>query len=44
VNDAMSLDTLGSRERELSEEEKLVQASVRRFVRERYLPRARELY
>jgi glutaryl-CoA dehydrogenase len=40
----MSLDTLGSRERELGEEEKLVQASVRRFVRERYLPRARELY
>ena len=40
----MSLDTLGARERELGEEEKLVQASVRRFVRERYLPRARELY
>ncbi|HEX6278250.1 MAG TPA: acyl-CoA dehydrogenase family protein [Polyangiaceae bacterium] len=44
MNDAMSLDTLGARERELGEEEKLVQASVRRFVRERYLPRARELY
>jgi glutaryl-CoA dehydrogenase len=40
----MNLETLGARERELSDEEKLVQASVRRFVRERYFPRARELY
>jgi glutaryl-CoA dehydrogenase len=42
--DAMGLGTLGARERELGEEERLVQAGVRRFVRERYLPRARELY
>jgi glutaryl-CoA dehydrogenase len=40
----MSLDTLGGRARELTEDERLVQASVRRFVRERYLPRARDLY
>jgi len=40
----MTLGTLGARDRELGEDEKLVQASVRRFVRERYLPRARELY
>ena len=42
--DAMTLGTLGARDRELGEDEKLVQASVRRFVRERYLPRAGELF
>jgi glutaryl-CoA dehydrogenase len=42
--DAMTLGTLGARDRELGEEERLVQANVRRFVHERYLPRARELY
>jgi glutaryl-CoA dehydrogenase len=42
--DAMSLAVLGARDRGLSEEEKLVQANVRRFVRERYLPRAHDLY
>jgi glutaryl-CoA dehydrogenase len=42
--DAMSLDALSARDRELDDDERLVQASVRRFVRERYLPRARELY
>ncbi len=40
----LSLDTLSARAAELSEEERLVQANVRRFVRERYLPRAAELY
>src|ERR1041384_6870903 len=40
----LSLDMLSARDNELSEEERLVQANVRRFVRERYLPRAAELY
>jgi glutaryl-CoA dehydrogenase len=40
----LTLGALGARDRGLGEDEKLVQASVRRFVRERYLPRARELY
>src|SRR5262245_45333177 len=39
-----SLESLSARNAELSEDEVLVQESVRRFVRERYLPRARELY
>jgi glutaryl-CoA dehydrogenase len=42
--DPMSLAALGARDRGLGDDEKLVQESVRRFVRERYLPRARELY
>ncbi|HWA72252.1 MAG TPA: acyl-CoA dehydrogenase family protein [Polyangiaceae bacterium] len=42
--DALSLDALSAREASLSEEERLVQENVRRFVRERYLPRAAELY
>jgi glutaryl-CoA dehydrogenase len=42
--DALSLDALSAIDASLSEEERLVQASVRRFVRERYLPRAAELY
>ncbi len=39
-----SLDTLMALEPELSDEERLVAENVRRFVRERYLPRAPELY
>jgi glutaryl-CoA dehydrogenase len=39
-----SLDDLSAIDAELDEEERLVRASVRRFVRERYLPRAAELY
>src|SRR5919109_4355675 len=42
--DAMSLETLAALEAELGEEERLIRANVRRFVRERYLPRAGELY
>src|SRR6188472_2910721 len=42
--DALSLDALSALDSSLSEEERLVQGSVRRFVRERYLPRAAELY
>ncbi|MGC4091266.1 MAG: acyl-CoA dehydrogenase family protein [Polyangiaceae bacterium] len=40
----LSLDALSAIDEELSEEERLVKESVRRFVRERYLPRAAELY
>ena len=40
----LSLDALSAIDEELSEEERLVKDSVRRFVRERYLPRAGELY
>jgi glutaryl-CoA dehydrogenase len=39
-----SLDTLMALDAELSDEERLVAENVRRFVRERYLPRAPELY
>jgi glutaryl-CoA dehydrogenase len=42
--DGSSLDDLSAIDAELDEEERLVRASVRRFVRERYLPRAAELY
>ncbi|MBK6516083.1 MAG: acyl-CoA dehydrogenase family protein [Polyangiaceae bacterium] len=42
--DPVSLDALISIDHLLSEEEKLVQATVRRFVKERYLPRAAELF
>jgi glutaryl-CoA dehydrogenase len=42
--DALSLDALSARNESLSDEERLIQASVRRFVHERYLPRAGELY
>jgi glutaryl-CoA dehydrogenase len=40
----LSLQALSGRDAELNEEERLIQDSVRRFVRERYLPRAGELY
>jgi len=39
-----SLEDLAAIEPELTDDERLVRASVRRFVRERYLPRAAELY
>ena len=39
-----TLDALTSLENLLTEEERLVQGTVRRFIRERYLPRAGELY
>jgi glutaryl-CoA dehydrogenase len=38
------LEDLAGIEAELAEDERLVRASMRRFVRERYLPRAAELY
>jgi glutaryl-CoA dehydrogenase len=40
----MSLDTLSALDAHLSEEEKMIRETVRRFVRERYLPRAAELF
>ncbi|MFZ5895641.1 MAG: acyl-CoA dehydrogenase family protein [Myxococcota bacterium] len=40
----LSLDALSAIDDELSDEERLVKESVRRFVRERYLPRAGALY
>lgn len=40
----LSLQALSGRDAELNEEERLIQESVRRFVRQRYLPRAAELY
>ncbi|HYO96979.1 MAG TPA: acyl-CoA dehydrogenase family protein [Polyangiaceae bacterium] len=40
----LALETLSALREELTEEERLVQSSVRRFVSERYLPRAGELY
>jgi glutaryl-CoA dehydrogenase len=42
--DAMSLESLSGLEAELGDEERLIRQNVRRFVRERYLPRAAELY
>jgi glutaryl-CoA dehydrogenase len=42
--DPLPLGALSARDAELSDEEKLVRDSVRRFVHERYLPRAGELY
>src|SRR5688500_8839358 len=42
--DTLTLETLGARDRLLSEDERLVRESVRRFVRERFLPRAKDLF
>jgi glutaryl-CoA dehydrogenase len=42
--DPLPLGAISARDAELSDEERLVRDSVRRFVRERYLPRAGELY
>lgn len=39
-----SLEALSGLESELGDDERLIRSSVRRFVRERYLPRAAELY
>jgi len=42
--DPLTLGAISARDAELSDEERLVRDSVRRFVRERYLPRAGDLY
>src|SRR3569832_2079337 len=42
--DPLSLDALMAIDPLLSDEERMIRDSVRRFVRERYLPRAAELF
>ncbi len=42
--DPMSLDALIAIEHLLTEEERMIRDSVRRFIKERYLPRAAKLY
>lgn len=44
IPEPLSLDALISLDTHLTEEERLIRDSVRRFVRERYLPRAAELF
>ena len=44
ASEPMTLDTLSALDAHLSEEERMIRDTVRRFVRERYLPRAGELY
>jgi glutaryl-CoA dehydrogenase len=44
ANDPVSLDTLMAIDPLLSDEERMIRDSVRRFVKERYLPRAAELF
>lgn len=44
TDEPMSLDALSAIEPLLSEEERMIRDSVRRFVREKYLPRAGKLY
>jgi glutaryl-CoA dehydrogenase len=44
ANDPLSLDQLMAIEPLLSEEERMIRDTVRRFVKERYLPRAAELF
>jgi glutaryl-CoA dehydrogenase len=42
--DALSLHSLSALDERLSEQERLIRDGVRRFVRDRYLPRAAELF
>lgn len=44
AHDPVSLDTLMAIDPLLSDEERMIRDSVRRFVKERYLPRAAELF
>lgn len=44
TDEPLSLDALSAIEPLLSEEERMIRDSVRRFVREKYLPRAGKLY
>jgi glutaryl-CoA dehydrogenase len=44
IPEPLSLDALISLDTHLTEEERLIRDSVRRFVRERYLPRAAQLF
>jgi glutaryl-CoA dehydrogenase len=44
MNDPLSLNALSALDAHLSEDERMVRDTVRRFIRERYLPKAGELY
>jgi glutaryl-CoA dehydrogenase len=44
MDEPMALETLAGVDALLSDDERLVQGAVRRFVREKYLPRAAELF
>jgi glutaryl-CoA dehydrogenase len=44
VNEPLSLDALIAIDSLLTDEERMIRDSVRRFVRERYLPRAADLF
>lgn len=44
MSEPLSLDTLSALDSHLTEDERLIRQSVRRLVRERYLPRAGELF
>ncbi len=44
MTDPMSLDTLSALDLHLTDEERMIRASVRRLVRERYLPQAATLF
>jgi glutaryl-CoA dehydrogenase len=44
MKEPMTLDSLAGADALLSEDERAVQSAVRRFVREKYLPRAAELF
>ncbi|MEZ4373613.1 MAG: acyl-CoA dehydrogenase family protein [Polyangiaceae bacterium] len=44
MHEPLSLDALSAIDSHLSEEELMIRAAVRRLVRERYLPRAGELF
>jgi glutaryl-CoA dehydrogenase len=44
MHDPLPLNTLSALDAHLSEEERMIRDTVRRFIRERYLPRAGELY
>jgi glutaryl-CoA dehydrogenase len=44
MNDPLSLDALSALDAHLSDDERMVQQTVRRFIRERYLPKAGEMY
>ncbi len=44
MTEPMSLDALSALDEHLSEDERMIRDTVRRFIRERYLPRAGALY
>src|ERR1051326_4674060 len=44
MSEPLSLDALSALDEHLSEDERMIRDTVRRFIRERYLPRAGALY